>query len=330
MAQTRLVTDLWSRTVDAQLDLARMAARSRQLALAIVGAALIVAAVLAGTGAHVTVALGGASIAVHVSVLVLGAAAVLIGLVRIFDLEVYERMQRGAAALAEALEKKEPELLGGMAKKVAFVSDERTRRMQTYVAAVPAVLAGLVLIAGNTGKGAVAGTHGIPAPPDTTFATTASAGETDLALEGSPTLEPSPTAAVAPTTAVAPTATTVPAQNQMPAAKQTAGKKGAPAAAGTAGAAGTPAAPGTAVAAGAKPVEDDGIAELEAAAKAASAKPEPAKTEPAKTEAVAARTEEPKADPPPAPKVEEPKADPPPAPKVEEPKPADPSPPPAQ
>src|SRR5689334_7866204 len=59
MAQNRLVTELWSRTIDAQLDLARMAARSRQLTLAIVGVALIVAAVLGGTASHVNVALGG-------------------------------------------------------------------------------------------------------------------------------------------------------------------------------------------------------------------------------------------------------------------------------
>jgi hypothetical protein len=123
LTQERLV-EIWSKAVDTQMHFNEMSAKSRQLGLAFVAAALGVGIVLLGQGRAFTLVVYGFKI--HVTVFLILSAILAILAVRKLDLGVYHRMLRGAVTFGEDVEAKHlNQLLGlnmGMAQVIAHYS----------------------------------------------------------------------------------------------------------------------------------------------------------------------------------------------------------------
>jgi len=179
----KVLLDLWSKTVDVQLQLTRVAARARLLGLALIASALTIGILLVAIGHDwaLTVPLGQSHLTLHSAVLVLAASVGALLLLRMLDLNVYDRMLRGAASFGEDLEEQhlKPELIDGVARGmtqaiayyaqyadagtrrtgrrlVYFGSQEdavadRVRRFYVYGMALPAATAFAMLIATNLG-----------------------------------------------------------------------------------------------------------------------------------------------------------------------------------
>jgi hypothetical protein len=97
---------IWSKAVDTQMHFNEMSAKSRQLGLTFVAAALGVGVVLMGNQKDFSLQarICGNDVIIHVTVLlILAALLALIG-VRKLDLGVYHRMLRGAVAFGEDFE----------------------------------------------------------------------------------------------------------------------------------------------------------------------------------------------------------------------------------
>jgi len=299
----RLLHELWTTSIDAQLRLTQLSARSRQLGIALVASALVLA-VLVGRDDALSVSIAGSHLGVPGGVLVLIVSIVALLLLRADDLH-HERMRRGVLAFTEDVEEQlRPSLAGiekGMSQAMAHFaryadattrrdgsrqvyggaveapSSDRLRRVYIGAAAAPAVAALAMLIAANTGAqgpDVVAGAREVATPePPTVMASTVPAG---VAEEVRPAAEIAP-APVVPTPAVRTTSTRSGARTVAPVATPGAAAKA------TAGAA-KPAEPA------AKPTE----AKASEAAKAAepakadekpAAKPEEKKVEEKKPEA---------------------------------------------
>jgi len=173
----RLLHELWTTSVDAQLRLTQLSARSRQLGIALVASALVLA-VLFGRDDALSFAIGSKHIGVPGGVIVLIVSIVALMLLRADDLH-HDRMRRGAVAFGEDVEEQLRPSLGGIEKGMSQAmahfaryadattrrdgsrqvyggaveqpSSERLKRVYAWAGAVPAVAAFALLAAANTG-----------------------------------------------------------------------------------------------------------------------------------------------------------------------------------
>jgi len=97
---------IWSKAVDTQMHFNEMSAKSRQLGLTFVAAALGIGVVMLGQGDDFTVSFNfyKCAIDIHITVLLILAALLALVGVRKLDLEVYHRMLRGAVTFGEDFE----------------------------------------------------------------------------------------------------------------------------------------------------------------------------------------------------------------------------------
>lgn len=115
---------IWTKTIDTQMHFNEMSAKSRQIGLAFVAAALGLSVVLLARNEDFSIRLW--SFQLHVSVLILAAALIALRAVRLLDLGVYHKMLRGAVAFGEDFEenymKKVFSLDKGMTQAVSHFS----------------------------------------------------------------------------------------------------------------------------------------------------------------------------------------------------------------
>lgn len=95
---------IWTKAVDTQMHFNEMSAKSRQLGLTFVAAALGVSIVLLGRREDFGLQLPFWGISVHISVLIFMTTALAVYAVSILDLKVYHRMLRGAVTFGEDFE----------------------------------------------------------------------------------------------------------------------------------------------------------------------------------------------------------------------------------
>lgn len=93
---------IWTKTIETQMHFNEMSAKSRQIGLAFVAAALGLSVVLLARNEDFSIRVW--SVQIHVSVLILAAALVALRAVRLLDLGVYHKMLRGAVAFGEDFE----------------------------------------------------------------------------------------------------------------------------------------------------------------------------------------------------------------------------------
>ena len=101
------VVTIWSKVVDTQMHFNEMSAKSRQLGLTFVAAALGLAVFLlsrADAKYEFDMVLHGHTVKLHVAEFVILAAAVAVYAVKLLDLDVYHKMLRGSVAFGEDLE----------------------------------------------------------------------------------------------------------------------------------------------------------------------------------------------------------------------------------
>lgn len=97
---------IWEKAIDTQMHFNEMSAKSRQLGLTFVAAALGVAAFLLSSSRdyYIFIAAFGYNIPIHVSPLIFATAACGVWAVRILDVNVYHKMLRGAVVFGEDFE----------------------------------------------------------------------------------------------------------------------------------------------------------------------------------------------------------------------------------
>jgi hypothetical protein len=105
-ARIEAYVEIWAKAVDTQMHFNEMSAKSRQLGLTFVAAALGVGIVLLSRrdDFSLLVPIGKFAYSLHVSGLIILAAAVAVYGVSILDLKVYHRMLRGAVTFGEDFE----------------------------------------------------------------------------------------------------------------------------------------------------------------------------------------------------------------------------------
>lgn len=177
----QLLVEVWKKTIDTQLELTQLAAKSRQLGVVVMVAALVVAVVVAGRGGDwaIRFAIGGGAVTLHAAVLILLASVAALLLLRTLDLQLHDRMLRGVQSFGEDLEEQHlrPVVIGGVSKglsqaiahfsryedaaiskdgrrqvyigTVEHTARDRVKHFYTLAAAAPAVVAVLALAATN-------------------------------------------------------------------------------------------------------------------------------------------------------------------------------------
>ena len=97
---------IWTKAVDTQMHFNEMSAKSRQLGLTFVAAALGVSIVLLGRREDFALSIPFTDFGLHISVLIFLATALAVYAVSILDLNVYHRMLRGAVTFGEDFEER--------------------------------------------------------------------------------------------------------------------------------------------------------------------------------------------------------------------------------
>ncbi len=127
-ARIRAYVEIWAKAVDTQMHFNEMSAKSRQLGLTFVAAALGVGIVLLSRRDDFALVMTvcGSAYSLHISVLIILAAAFAVFGVSILDLRVYHRMLRGAVTFGEDFEenylKQILTLDKGMTQAISFYS----------------------------------------------------------------------------------------------------------------------------------------------------------------------------------------------------------------
>jgi hypothetical protein len=130
--------EIWSKAIDTQMHFNEMSAKSRQLGLAFVAAALGVAVVLISRGNDyaLDIPLDRPLLRIHVAVLIVLAAFVALWAVRTLDVNVYHKMLRGAVAFGEDFEehymKQIFELEKGMTQAISHFSRKEDAKARIH------------------------------------------------------------------------------------------------------------------------------------------------------------------------------------------------------